>query len=416
MRPADQEFVTILNQDRRALLLHLAGPGRGGQPIQTMDGYVHNPRSEFFYDPYAARIFYDGLPISDLSVQHMWRTPVFKDWYVRNLSVWDGPIIVTDENNGFCPGGCTFCPNAEMPQKAVINTPAYLDTMMAEEGLTSLAGLAELSIVTSLFRTEQVGIDYVIGFIDAAAERGFHGIVNYMTCQLSGEASLDRLLLATAGTGVRLLHLHTVERFRNRRHIMGAMKGERTIAEIRPILEMAADRLGPHYVGYNYVLGMESIDEFAKGLDELYDTGAVPQVNVFIPYGMNFNPKLSKVRRDISGFVPVREFTHRRIEYLMAARAAYLARYQDADPIYTMNNCGKFFQYPGDPKHFHAHHMRFGAVDMTRLRAFRAWESATPLHGNEFEMEKQRRLAELQASMLTNFDEIRHPVLSRALV
>ena len=56
-------------------------------------------------------------------------------------------------------------------------------------------------------------------------------------------------------------------------------------------------------------------------LDELYDTGAVPQVNVFIPYAVDFNPKLAKVRRDISGFVPVREFTEQRSEYLMRARA-----------------------------------------------------------------------------------------------
>lgn len=411
MRPEHKYITTVLNQDKRALLVHLAGEGRNGQRLQTMDGYVYNDNSEFGYDPFAATLTYENRPISDIAVQHLWRSPYFKSYYVRNLSTWDGPVITTDENNGHCPGGCTFCPNEEISHKALIDTPAYLDMIMRELQVDGLDTVSELGIVTSLFRTEPVAIDYLLGFIDAAAQRKFAGVVNYMSCQLSDRHSMDTLASAARQNGIQMMHLHTVEKYYHRRAAMGPMKGKRTLEELRPILEEAVTVFGRQWVGYNYVLGLESVDDFARGLDYLYPTGAIPHVNVFIPFATDYNPKLTKVRRDISGFIPTPEFTNNRIDYLVRCRDVYLRRYAAAPWYYTMNNCGKYFQYPPDKRHLHAHPVRFGTINMQALHEFELWERDTPLTGDAFEAEKEHRMDALQEAMFLNYAETRQPLL-----
>lgn len=413
MDPAHKFIVRLLNQDKRTILLHLLGTDYCGEFTQTIDGYQHNDDSEFLYDPYDNLIYFDGHPITDLVVRLVRRSPVFRQYYIRNLSIWDGPILVTDENDGYCPGGCTFCPKAELQRRAVISTPAFLDTIMQQERLTSLDMFSEIAVVTSLFKNEQRGVDYITTFMREARQRGFCGIINYMTCQFTEPTSMDRIAETCKETELSFLHLNTVEQYFDRRQTMGVMKGSKNLPELTKIIREAVRHFGSLRTGYNYVLGTEPFERFREGLSYLYDTGAVPHVNIFTPFPKNYNTKLTKVRRDICDFNPTPEYVAHRIEFIVKCRAVYLDLYDRHERIYTQNNCGKLFPYPGDPQHFYGHHVQLGTVDLAALREFDEWENSVELDRPTFEREKIARYEALQSRMLKNYDEVTIGLLER---
>lgn len=413
MDPTHKFIVKTLNQDKRTILLHLSGIDYRGEPAQTIDGYQHNDASEFFYDPYEGLIYYDGYPVIDLEVGHVWRSPIFKQYYIRNLSVWDGAILVTDENDGYCPGGCAFCPKAELQWRATINTGVFLDRIMDSENLDSFGVFSEIAVVTSLFKNEDRGADYVTNLIKEASLRGFRGILNYLTCQFTKPDTMDRIAKTCKDYGVSFLHLHTVEKYFNRCQTMGAIKSKKDIYELKEIIAMAVSIFGSLCVGYNYILGLEPVERFREGLEFLCNTGAVPHPNIFAPFPKNYNTKLPKVRRYISGFRPTPEYVTNRIEYIVKCRTIYLELYRDQHRYYIQNNSGKLFPYPG-ANHFYGHHIRFGEVDLKALQAFDEWEKSCELDRQVFEREKTLRYEELQSRMLSNFDQIRLPILTTA--
>lgn len=89
--------------------------------------------------------------------------------------------------------------------------------------------------------------------------------------------------------------------------------------------------------------------------------------------------------------------------------------YIDQDILYRRNNYGKFFQYPAGEQYFHAHHLKFGQIDMARLCQFDNWERGTELRGRQFEQEKIDRMDALQAEMISNYADTRTPLLQWSL-
>ncbi len=414
MDPTYKFIVKTLNQDKRTILLHLSGIDYLGKPVQTIDGYQHNDKSEFSYDPFSSLIYYDGMPITDLEVKLVRRSSIFKQYYIRNLSIWDGPILVTDENDGYCPGGCIFCPKAELQWRPTLNTPRFLDIIMEREGLDSLQVFSEIAVVTSLFKNEKRGAEYIIQLIEEASKRGFEGILNYMTCQLTTPDTMEIIAETCNRYNVNFLHLNTIEMFFNRSQTMGMMKGDKNINQLKDILTRAINIFGRFNVGYNYILGLETVEQFRKGLEYLYETGAIPHINIFTPFPKNYNTKLNKVRRNICDFLPTPEYITHRIEYIVKCRAIYIDLYRNADQYYIQNNCGKLFPYPSSTNHFSGHHVEFGEIDLQALKDFDEWENSVQLQREEFEKQKVVRYEELQSRMLYNYKEICRPFWKKA--
>ena len=129
--------------------------------------------------------------------------------HVRFASVWGQPILVLDENNGPCAGGCKFCCKPDWGIRPKINTQETLQDILNIQNIDSLAKFAEITVVTSLFLSDQECEQYMEQLIEALGKFGFNGIVTYIGCQLNNVEFVKYLVRRAVNKGMKLQYLYT---------------------------------------------------------------------------------------------------------------------------------------------------------------------------------------------------------------
>ncbi len=405
--PDYKRMIQILNQDLKTILLHFEGTNYCGSNVQNLDGIRYNDQSEFSYDPLAQYILYDGREISDLVVHHVKRSPSFGQYYIKSLSVWDGPVLNLDENDGFCPGGCHFCSKPLRIVKQVeLNTEQIFHRVMQDHGLDSLQNFREIAIITGLFENETVGVNYVLNVARLSAELGFRGILNYMTCQLRSENGMESVASVCKNLGLKPMYIYSIEKYFDRRSIMGPLKGDLDIDQIFDLLVRANSYFGALGVGYNYILGAEPFSDFAKGFVKLTETKAIPHLNIFVSITPKiYSQKRIKERRKTNmAFQPANDFAADEIGFILRARKLVFDCLASENSLYLQNNCGNLFCYPAGHQHLYAQFIRFVSVDWPEIDAFGEWMETAELDKESYENEFAKRLQELQKQMTSVVD------------
>ena len=294
VRSHHKPVVQTLNDDEKTLLLHFEGLDYRGEPVQNLDGIRYNDESEFGYDPFTQRLSYGGRELSDFVVHHVKRSLRFGKYYIKSQSIWDGPVLNLDENDGPCQGGCLFCSKPYRKGKPpVIDSRQNLLAVMHDHHPKSLACFQEIAAITSLFGQEPQSVEYILKLAEQAAQLGFRGLLNFMTCQVRSRAYMTAIAATCQTLGVGFAYTFSAEKYFDRRSLMGPAKGDLNLDGIYELLQQAIDCYGRLNVGYNYILGVEPLEDFRKGFSHLAATGAVPHLNIFVP----ITPKRDSAKR-----------------------------------------------------------------------------------------------------------------------
>lgn len=396
--------ISYLNQDKTSVLLHAKGISFNGHLAQIVEGVPYNPRSVIDYNPFAVALYYQGQRINGIEVNHVQRPTVLGEkYYVRFTSVWNKPVLILDENNGPCAGGCKFCCRADLGVRPSIETGKLLRHIADVRGLSTLASFGEVAIVSGLFLSDAECEQYVDRLIDLLAEMSFHGIVNYIGCQLTDVRTVEHFVAKARSAGMEFQYLYTVEVFRSRRSIMKPIKAKLEFDRMIAYMRELSCVLPPLRLGYNYILGLESLDDFKHGVLALYDTGAVPHVHPFISYAtrnFDFDGMPSQGNSAVQFLYPQTGYMEAPAPFILDSRAFLYEIYKDHDFYYLQNNTGLLFFFPGDPQYLHdVKFIKFTRIDAGRIEEYAAWEKQHEGQGSEFTQAKKAYLRDLRAGM-----------------
>ncbi len=344
----------LLNEDKVTLLLHVKGESFDGQLKQSIEGVPYNDNSVIEYIPFKVGFYFEKKRITEIEVNHVRRPEFGGKHHVRFASVWGHPILVLDENNGPCAGGCKFCCKPDWGIRPKINTQETLQDVLNIENIDSLAKFAEITIVTSLFLSDQECEQYMEQLIEALGKFGFNGIVTYIGCQLNNVEFVKYLVRRAVNKGMELQYLYTIEKFFHRTDVMKPLKAKMEFGELTAYMETLADALAPKMLGYNYVLGLESLTEFKTGLMSLYKTGAVPNIHpLVVSGGETFEFEKSMGNNAFKSYYPKTGYVENKLDFILEARKILYELYKNHDPYYLQNNSGLMFFFPGEPQYLH---------------------------------------------------------------
>lgn len=266
--------------------------------------YLHDDKSFFLISfmisedsPYTAEgneILYNGeeLPfLSEKAIRSSQKLPYF---YLRGPKSPMHPTIDDENiiNTGFnpkCSGGCDFCLYSYRNKHLTnITAETGLNMVMKERNLDSLKDFDEIAVVTGRFPSEEKLKDHLIDTIKYAKNNNFNGRLLYIGSQLTSPEHINEVV-NELGDPSLLKYFFTVEKFYEREKIIHGSKGKKKIPEIIDNLKKIKDQ-GIDFLQYTYLVGIENIDNFMRGSEELADY-AEPHISIFRKTGLEANEK-----------------------------------------------------------------------------------------------------------------------------
>lgn len=234
---------------------------------------------------------YNGMPLPFRAVQAMRLGYSLPYYYFRGPL---GPVHPTlgDENilntsfNPLC-GGCDFCFYGYRNRHLKNLTPKEgIELVKKETGITDFSVFDEIAVVTGRFPSEEKTKEHILGIIEEAKKHNFKGRIFYIGSQIVSPESIKEIFDALGDPKLFKIS-YTIERFFNRHTVMHGTKGLKTLPEIIQDLKTIKET-GISFLQYNYLVGIENLDDFKKGAIQLVPY-ATPHISIFRKTGLTPN-------------------------------------------------------------------------------------------------------------------------------
>jgi hypothetical protein len=245
-------------------------------------------------------LFYCGKPLLDIGVEEI---PLPEKDTPRHLKGYSLPFFGTrnpfyelrlnPKNTGRCPGHCLFChrpyshrlkpnnPKMFSPQELIYNI-----TQQYGEDIFTKAN--RIKVITELVGIESQKLEFLEEIYDLLLCKGYDPTKGFECASsdvrsISGLASLLRLVNPKR-------YSFSVEVFSNRHLIMSKFKGL-PLVDVVELLERAR-KVGFDEIQINYIAGLEPIEAFKDGIDQLSNRGLIDSIgiSVFTPFFLNQIP------------------------------------------------------------------------------------------------------------------------------
>lgn len=217
-----------------------------------------------------------------------------------------GGILCFDMNNT-CAFHCKYCARlkrspSHMNWLARYSEKDAIETALEKYCLSSLETLAQISLVTGCFGSEDDMLNHLLALLSEAEKKKFRGDFYLASHEIRSERALKKLRAAVKGD---VYYALTVESFSQRSSLMPGAKDlpyPLLLSRIRKILGRAY---------YNYILGLDDYQTFQENVTRLAPQ-AIPYLSIFAIHVKEQEGLYAPDARDIQYYLQAYDFVQRR--------------------------------------------------------------------------------------------------------
>ncbi|MDT0615210.1 hypothetical protein [Streptomyces lancefieldiae] len=197
--------------------------------------------------------------------------------YFRN----DGQAATLNPNARSRCVGCGWCPNTlEAAADPRMQENQGLDVLLRALGeqhpRRNLAELQEVTVSTGCFEREDAALAHVTALRTALGRAGVTARIGFLTSVLRTDEAFEAIASLVSPFVLRL----TAEHFTRREALMKATKADLRPEQMPNLLARA--RKAGLDTSYTYIVGLDPMDDLARGVNELVDeVTAFPNIQVF---------------------------------------------------------------------------------------------------------------------------------------
>lgn len=205
-------------------------------------------------------------------------------------------------------GGCRACIHSYgklydatvIKDKDALVTKDDIRTFFQSKNI-DVENLAQIAVVTGLFKGEQNVVEHMKLISEVAKERGFHGELMYFGCEVNSEDALKEL---TALGKFSLIY--ALDNFSKREMLLSKTKSLITIEDAKRTLELAKSKNIKTTI--SYIAGIDTIQEMKEGFTYLKESfSAFPIINVYQTQTVEQASILSEEARDLKYYLESRK-------------------------------------------------------------------------------------------------------------
>lgn len=190
-------------------------------------------------------------------------------------------------NLGLCPGGCVFCQRAYFIPTKYEESARYnwsptelINKLESKYGEEIYPKIEHVLICTELYGNPEAYLNFCEELKYLLFRKGFKGKISALAQEIRTNEQIQHLKNIVDGYDF----CYSLECFSRRNKIMSKYKGL-SLEYVLDILNIA-NEVGFKYVRFNYIAGLDSIEELRKGLEFFLVKTKVNAigVNIFTPY------------------------------------------------------------------------------------------------------------------------------------
>ncbi|CAL9635740.1 hypothetical protein [Streptomyces sp. enrichment culture] len=177
--------------------------------------------------------------------------------------------------------GCGWCPNtleaaADPRMQEDQGLDALLQALSEQHPRRNLTELEQVTVSTGCFEREGAAVAQLTALRPALERAGVTARIGFLTSVLRSDEAFEAIASKVSPFVLRL----TIEHFTRREALMKATKADLRPAKMPDLLARA--RKAGLDTSYTYIVGLDPMDDLARGVNELVDeVTAFPNIQVF---------------------------------------------------------------------------------------------------------------------------------------
>lgn len=248
------------------------------------------------------KVFFDGVNIAN--TYDIENDDCASSYFRKN-----NHVITLNSNRRSGCRGCRFCPNNLELNSEDTNLDtrdkmiAHFENIMKSMQMTDLSKIERITVCTGCFGTEAKAVDHLMLVYDVIKKLGFNGVLHYIGSEITSESAF----LSIYNSVDKFMYTFTVECFSKRDRMLKNTKSKISLQEYLLTMKLCKDY--DFIVNIIYVLGLDSLEETLKGINQFIDcSNYLPLINIFQPHTNDHYYLLDKDAWKMSYYLTVRKF------------------------------------------------------------------------------------------------------------